>query len=157
MTERRPAGHTFESWVDKQIREAAERGEFDNLPGTGKPIPGQGRPDDENWWLREYLRREAVPAESLLPKSLRLKLEAERLPDTVRNLRTEQDVRSAVADLNARIRDWVRFPEGPRVALSTVDAESIVEAWLAGRTSRRPAAAPPADPPLRRRRRWWRR
>src|SRR5947209_7840921 len=28
----------WESAVDKQIREAEERGEFDNLPGTGKPL-----------------------------------------------------------------------------------------------------------------------
>ncbi|MEV0587999.1 DUF1992 domain-containing protein [Nonomuraea sp. NPDC050310] len=30
----------FKTWIDRQIREATERGEFDNLPGTGKPIPG---------------------------------------------------------------------------------------------------------------------
>jgi hypothetical protein len=30
----------YESWVDRQIREAIERGEFDNLPGQGKPIKG---------------------------------------------------------------------------------------------------------------------
>jgi DnaJ-like protein len=28
----------WESAVDKQIREAEERGEFDNLPGKGKPL-----------------------------------------------------------------------------------------------------------------------
>jgi hypothetical protein len=28
----------WESLVDKKIREAMERGEFDNLPGTGEPI-----------------------------------------------------------------------------------------------------------------------
>ena len=33
-----------ESWVEKQIREAQERGEFDNLPGAGKPLSGARRP-----------------------------------------------------------------------------------------------------------------
>jgi len=28
----------WESWIDQQIREAQERGEFDNLPGKGKPL-----------------------------------------------------------------------------------------------------------------------
>jgi DnaJ family protein C protein 28 len=28
----------WESWVNQQIREAQERGEFDDLPGTGKPL-----------------------------------------------------------------------------------------------------------------------
>ncbi len=34
----------FESWIDKQIREAQERGDFDNLRGTGQPLT----PDDPN-------------------------------------------------------------------------------------------------------------
>jgi DnaJ family protein C protein 28 len=28
----------WESWIDQQIREAQQRGEFDNLPGKGKPL-----------------------------------------------------------------------------------------------------------------------
>ena len=28
----------WESWIDQQIREAQERGEFDNLPGKGRPL-----------------------------------------------------------------------------------------------------------------------
>lgn len=39
MTERKPTGQSFESWVDKQIREAAERGELADLPGAGRPLP----------------------------------------------------------------------------------------------------------------------
>ena len=50
----------YESHVDRQIREAQERGEFDNLPGAGKPIPGIGGNYDENWWLKELLRREDI-------------------------------------------------------------------------------------------------
>ncbi len=33
-----PTPRQWESAVDKQIREAEERGEFDNLPGRGKPL-----------------------------------------------------------------------------------------------------------------------
>lgn len=40
MTERKPLGVSFESWIDKQIREATERGEFQNLPGAGSLFPG---------------------------------------------------------------------------------------------------------------------
>ncbi|GAT83553.1 molecular chaperone DnaJ [Streptomyces sp. F-3] len=39
MTERKPPGIPFESWVDRQIREAQQRGEFDRLPGAGRPLP----------------------------------------------------------------------------------------------------------------------
>jgi DnaJ family protein C protein 28 len=31
-------GLTWESWVNQQIREAQERGEFENLPGMGQPV-----------------------------------------------------------------------------------------------------------------------
>ncbi|WNI16501.1 DnaJ family domain-containing protein [Actinacidiphila sp. ITFR-21] len=39
MTERKPPGVSFESWTDKQIREAEARGAFADLPGVGKPLP----------------------------------------------------------------------------------------------------------------------
>jgi len=157
VTERKPPGVSFESWVDQQIRQASERGDFDNLPGAGKPIPGRGDPYDEEWWLRSYLRREEIPAEDLLPTSLLLLKEIERLPDTVRDLPSEREVRDTATKLNARIMDWLRSPSGgPRVRVRPVDVDAVVERWRADR-----AAAPPSDPPvvdpLARRGPWWRR
>jgi hypothetical protein len=32
----------YESLIEQQIRLAQERGEFDNLPGAGRPAPGAG-------------------------------------------------------------------------------------------------------------------
>ncbi|NED90626.1 DUF1992 domain-containing protein, partial [Streptomyces sp. SID11233] len=40
MTQRKPPGLDFESWIDRQIREAEERGEFRAL--AGKPLPEEG-------------------------------------------------------------------------------------------------------------------
>jgi hypothetical protein len=40
MTERKPAGMSFETWVDNQISRSIARGDFEDLPGAGKPIPG---------------------------------------------------------------------------------------------------------------------
>ena len=39
MTERKPPGTSFTSWIDQRVSEAAGRGAFDDLPGAGKPIP----------------------------------------------------------------------------------------------------------------------
>ena len=39
MTEQKPPGMSWESWIEQQIREAREAGLFDNLPGAGKPLP----------------------------------------------------------------------------------------------------------------------
>jgi hypothetical protein len=123
----------FESLVDQQIRLAQERGEFDNLPGMGKPLPGAGQPDDDLWWVRGYLKREGLSAEPLLPTSLRLAREIERLPDTVADLPSEQMVRERVLDLNRRIAEYLRAPSGPHVRLRLVDPDDMAERWRAAR------------------------
>ena len=38
MTQRKPKGVTWESFVERQIREAQGAGEFDHLPGFGQPL-----------------------------------------------------------------------------------------------------------------------
>ncbi|NKY52784.1 DnaJ family domain-containing protein [Nocardia vermiculata] len=167
MTERKPAGMQFESWIDKQVREATERGEFDNLPGAGKPLPGTGDPYDENWWLKNYLHREGVGGDGLLPTSLVLRRDLERLPDTVAAMNSEAEVREYVADLNSRIVDWVRMPHGPQVRVAPVHTADVVENWRSARrssiaaNSARPAAETSAartpTAPARARRSWWRR
>ncbi len=37
-----------------------ERGEFDDLPGKGKPLPDAGEPYDELWWVKAWLRRNEI-------------------------------------------------------------------------------------------------
>lgn len=72
-----------ETSVDRQIREAQERGLFDDLPGAGKPLPGLDEPDDENWWIKRKLREEGISADALLPPSILLRRELDRLPATL--------------------------------------------------------------------------
>ena len=155
-----------EAWdaaVEAQIRGAVQRGEFDNLPGMGKPIPGRGMPYDESWWIKSFLEREKLPGDLLLPTPLQLRRRIEQVPDEVRDLPTEQSVRDFVAQLNAQIVAWLRNPEGPRVAVRPVNTDEVVARWRAGRT--RPEPAPPAAaatepatvvaPARRIHRRWW--
>jgi hypothetical protein len=156
MTERKPPEISFASWIDQQINEAAERGAFDNLPGAGKPLPKRGEADAAQAWLRDYLRREGVSGEELLPPPLRLRKEVERLTGTVQDLRSEQAVREVVAGLNQRILQWRRIPEGPPVYLPLVDEEATVARWRDAQprpSSPAPAATRPAPPPPR----WWHR
>ena len=84
-----------------------------------------------------------------------MRREIERLPETVRRLRTEQEVREHVEDLNHRIRRWIQIPVGPQVPLAPVDVDEIVAAWA---EARRPAPTPPRTAPMPTpRRRWWHR
>ena len=48
-----------ESPVERQIREARERGEFDDLPGKGEPLDLSD--GDELWWVRRKLAEEGLP------------------------------------------------------------------------------------------------
>ncbi len=41
--------------VERSIRDAIARGEFDNLSGTGKPLPDLDRQYDPDWWARRYV------------------------------------------------------------------------------------------------------
>src|SRR6266700_7509565 len=154
MTERKPREISFASWIDQQVSEAAERGAFDNLPGAGKPISRRGGTDA---WLQDYLRREGVSADELLPTPLRLRKEIERLTETVQDLHSEDEVRQVVKGLNRRIAEWRRIPDGPPVYLRLMDEDAMVTRWRDAR--RGPSApAPPVphpDPPPRRSR-WWR-
>jgi hypothetical protein len=159
MTERKPPEISFASWIDQQITEAAERGAFDKLPGAGKPLPNRGEADDGQAWLRDYLRREGVSAEGLLPTPLRLRKEVERLTGTVQDLRSEHEVRDVVAGLNQQILEWRRIPVGPPVFLPLVDEETMVARWRDAQpepsSTSSPACADPDAPSPRPR--WWHR
>ncbi|MEU3456265.1 DUF1992 domain-containing protein [Micromonospora sp. NPDC006766] len=150
----------WEAAVEAQIRAAQERGEFDNLPGAGKPIPGRNLPYDESWWIKSFLERERIPGDLLLPTPLQLRRRVERLPDEVRDLPTEESVRAFVADLNTQIVAWLRTPTGPRVVVRPVNADDTVRRWQADRAAaaadRVAATADPAPVEVPRARRCWR-
>lgn len=117
-----------ESWVDRQIREAQERGEFDNLPGAGKPIPGLNGRDDADWWIKGLIQREKITPP--LPTSLMLRREVEDLLITVADVKTEDAVREIVGDLNHRIKDSRRRRvDGPPIFIQTVDVERVLREW----------------------------
>jgi hypothetical protein len=164
MTERKPAGMSFTSWIDQQIAAAEERGSFDDLPGAGKPLPKRDEAEAAQAWLRDYLRREGVSSEELLPVSLRLRKERERLADRVQSLRSEQEVRDGVAELNQRIRDWRRIPLDSPIFVRLVDEAEMLRRWRQAQPRIIPGSGPsPASPEHRAtcgsasRRRWWRR
>lgn len=91
MAERKPHGVDFESWVERQIREAAERGEFDNLPSAGKPLPWLNKPQQEQSWISRKMRSENLaPA---LPPTLALRKEVHQTAATVARAGSEDEVR----------------------------------------------------------------
>jgi len=134
MTERKPPGVSWETWIDRQIREGIERGDFDGLAGHGKPLADVDRPHDELWWVRNKLQREGV---SYLPPTLALRKDVEDARDAITTADSEDEVRALVADINERIRAVNRqATSGPPSNLMPLDVERSVEAW---RSAQRPS------------------
>ncbi|KJK41359.1 molecular chaperone DnaJ [Streptomyces variegatus] len=135
MTERKPPGVDFESWVDKQIRDAKARGEFDQLPGAGKPLP----PDvesayDELWWVKRKLAREGF---SVLPPALALRKEAEDALEAALAAPSERIVRKIIDEINPKIRDMMfKPPPGPPLGKKPYDVEDVVRQWRERRADR---------------------
>lgn len=135
MPERKPAGMPSSHWVDEQIRRATERGEFDNLPGAGKPL-GVHDPNDEDWWVRQKVREEDIPSDVFLPPSLLLRKEVAALPDAVSGLPDEESVRAAVREVNQRVAEHIRLPQGPPIPVGPADVEAVVAGWHEQRLTR---------------------
>jgi len=118
----------YESWIDRQIREAQERGEFDNLRGAGEPLKGLDGRQDENWWIKGLLERENLRPP--LPGSLLLRKQTREIGEFVADCTTEDQVRELVQDLNTRILDARRRGiDGPKIVIGEVDVERVVREW----------------------------
>lgn len=168
MTERKPPGVSFESWVDRQVRRAEQERPLRDLAGAGKPLQGLDGPYDELWWVKEKLRREHV---SVLPPSLAVRKAAEDLLASLGTVPTEAQLRRLVAAHNERVADLARRPDpGPAVVVRPLPMGDVLRRWQeARRGSTNAAPAPgaeheeapvaPVAPPARRARRarWWRR
>ncbi|HEX4471216.1 MAG TPA: DUF1992 domain-containing protein [Nocardioides sp.] len=151
-----------DQWVDLQIQEAMKRGDFDNLPGAGKPIKGLGGTHDPDWWLKRLVEREKI---SVLPPALQLRKDDAELDARLDRHTAESEVRRILEEFNARVMKARYTPvDGPPLITMPREIEAEVEDWRERRLIRRreaaarKAAAPRVEPPAARpRRRWLRR
>lgn len=146
-------------WVDLQIQQAMERGDFDDLPGAGKPLKDLGAPDDREWWLRKLIEREQITG--VLPPALQLRKEDAQLDALLDQESAEARVRDLVEDFNRRIVEARRqLQGGPPVVTPTRDPETEVARWRERLAVRRQVAARAAASRVEQQpgsRRWWRR
>jgi hypothetical protein len=143
--------------VEVAINQAIRRGDFDDLPGAGKPIPGLGTTTDPDWWIRRKIERERLTG--LGPPALTLRTEYASLPQTLDELRSEADVREHLADFNHRVIEARRqLLGGPPVVTPTVEIEEEVRAWRERReaATRLAAQAARVETPRPPRWRFWR-
>ncbi len=121
-------------WVEQQLRIAMERGDFDNLPGAGKPIEDLGTAHDPDWWVKKLVEREQL---SVLPPALALRKDDAELDEQLDRLVTEKEVRRELDDFNARVRRArMQLQGGPPVITPVRDPDTEVEAWRTRREAR---------------------
>jgi hypothetical protein len=134
-----PAAIAFDAEVaiallaDMQIRRAIERGDFDDLPGSGKPldIPDHHDPD---WWVKNFMIREKIV---MLPPSIQLRKDDAALDEELDRLSNEKAVRQEIEEFNKRvIRARYHVPAGPPVITMPRDVEATVTAWADRRAAR---------------------
>ncbi len=158
MTDRKPPGVSFESWVERQIRQAQDRGDLTGLRGTGRPLPAFDPDETVYDWAVAKARREGIAPADMLPPGLALRRERDDLPARVAALPSEGAVRAVAEDYNARVEAFWRRPQESRWSPvpGLADVEALVEGWRRDRPPPPPAVEEvPAPEP--RRRRWWRR
>lgn len=144
-----------ESPIDRAIREAADRGEFDNLESAGKPLDSLDAGDD--WWIKQYAQREGVLGADFLPESLRIRKEAETLIARYLDQRSETVVRREVDLLNLRIRAEIQAPTSAvPLHMALLEPDAIVARWSVERAAKHSTPPPPTAVKVPRKR-WWQR
>lgn len=124
-----PAGAA--SWVEKQIQQALERGEFDNLPGAGRPLRLVDSTDPD-WWVKAKMAKENLETSDLVPPVIALRREAQSYPAALVEFSREEDVRELLRDYNQRVIDDIRSPRfGPTIPVVAprIDVDAMVERW----------------------------
>jgi len=154
MTERKPPGMSFQTWVESQISRSMARGEFDNLPGAGKPLRIPSGDDSMVEWVVAKARQENIDLFGMLPPGLALRKERDDLPRRAAELPSEAAVRALAEDYNDRVQAFWRRPQESRWSPvpGLADVEALVDGW---RAARPPAPeSPPGPRPAPPRRRW---
>jgi hypothetical protein len=122
-------------FVEISIQQAMRRGEFEGLPGAGKPLPGLTGVHDPDWWIRRKIERESL--RGLGPPALTLRTEDRELEARLDALGSEATVREVLDDFNRRVIEARRqLQGGPPVVTPTRDIEAEVELWRERRATR---------------------
>jgi hypothetical protein len=110
----------------RSVRDAAERGAFDDLPGAGKPLPALDQTYDELWWIKQKMAPEGL---SHLPPTLVLRKEADDALVTSQ-ASSGPAFRRIMADINGKINQALRKPlSGPPLNLAPFDVDRVVRKW----------------------------
>lgn len=123
-------------YVEVRIQQAMRNGDFDDLPGAGRPITNLGEVHDPDWWMRRKIEREKITG--LGPPALLLRTEDAAMDARLDAIASEREVRETLDDFNRRVIEARRqLLGGPPVVTALRDVDAEVERWHARRRARR--------------------
>jgi len=127
-------------YVEVRLQQAMRNGDFDDLPGAGKPIANLGDVHDPDWWMRRKIERENLTG--LGPPALTLRTEDAAMDARLDAITSEREVRDTLEDFNRRVIDARRqLLGGPPVVTALRDVDAEVTRWRERRRARRTEAA----------------
>jgi hypothetical protein len=127
VTERKRSGESWESLIERQIREARAEGRFDGLEGAGRPLADAEAPYDPNWWTKRLVARERVAD---LPPALAIRSRVERELERLFALDSEQAVRQGLLALDTEVRRVnASTVSGPATTMAPLDVDALIQAW----------------------------
>lgn len=134
-----PTRQQLRAMSEVAIEQAIRRGDFDDLPGAGKPLTGLSDVHDPDWWIRRKIESERLTG--LGPPALTLRTESAGLQARLDALFREEEVRQVLDDFNRRVVEARRqLQGGPPVVTPTRDVDAEVAAWRDRRDQARVAA-----------------
>jgi DnaJ family protein C protein 28 len=135
----------IESLTEKRLREAIERGEFDDLPGKGEPIDLRENPFEDPdlrmvhrllknaafapAWIEERkdIEAELVAAETKLSQAWKLFGQGGEPSSEAEWQRCEKEFREKIRELNQRVRIYNLKAPAAVFHRRHIDADKIVE------------------------------
>jgi hypothetical protein len=115
-------------YVEMSIQQAIRTGDFDDLPGTGKPLEGLGDVHDPDWWIRRKIQRENLTG--LGPPAFTLRTEDAGLDASLDALTSEREVRETLDYFNRRVIEARRqLLGGPPVITKLREVDAEIERW----------------------------
>ncbi len=114
----------IEGIADRAIREGQERGEFDDLPGHGLPIPDLDTERPAGWWATRWIEAEK---QRVTAEELRMQQRSER--NRAVHLSDVGELRAVLESLNKTIAKHNRASTRPDHHVEPVDIHDAIAVW----------------------------
>jgi len=122
---------TRKAWqliANAKIEQAIQEGQFNALPGFGKPLNLDPANNAGDCWLKRKAQQENL---EILPPALVLKRHVERKQQAILEIRDEAKARTALLELNEMIeKSLMNILWGPPCDVLPLETERFMEAWL---------------------------